>query len=55
MDQVIMGTVVIASATNPYQTTNYITELHWSEIRDSPTWDGDEKPPLSTSKAESLV
>jgi hypothetical protein len=50
-----MGTAVIASATNEYRGTNYLAELNWAEIRDSPAWDGDEKPPLSTSKAESVA
>ncbi len=44
---------VIASAASQYMGTNYITELHRSEINAAPKWDGAAAPPLSVDGAVS--
>ena|ERR1700722_11773190 len=46
--------MVVARLTNHYQGTNYIAEVSLLELKKAPPWNGNDKPPLSVAKAETL-
>jgi hypothetical protein len=50
-----MDSHIVASAKSDYGGTNLTAELRWSEVKDSPPWSGDEKPPIPPKEAGRLA
>jgi hypothetical protein len=46
---------IVAEATSDYMGTNWTSLLRAMDLKDSPLWTGEEKPPLAPKKAEGLA
>jgi hypothetical protein len=49
------GKFIWRTAKSLYRGTNFIAEVHWEDVRNTPQWNGSDKPPVSLDKAESIA